>query len=240
MMASKRPKSIHHPFEELDRLIKHRQIPLAEKRPRRSPIPPATPPSQRQEDELFAEEMADVVPLAWNRNRQLPTTPPAPAGKVEQPNGTLRSLYLLVETGRGFKISHTPEYMEARAPGVQREICRRLHSGHYAIQDHIDLHGLTVSEAEAALHAFIKKTITHGLRTVLVVHGRGLSSPHEPVLKKWFYRWITTGPWKKFVIALTSARGCDGGVGATYVLLRQRALRKKLRKAAFKGQESGN
>lgn len=240
-MASRRTKSFHQPFEGLDRLIEHRQIALAEKKPHRSSAAQPEPLPAHQEDDLFAREMADVVPLARHRNRQPPSTPipPAPPGKTGRTDGALRALYLLVETGRGFKIAHTPEYMEARAPGVQPEICRRLHGGRYAIQDHIDLHGMTVSEAEAALHAFIKRTIAHGMRAVLVVHGRGLSSPHDPVLKKWFYRWITTGPWKKFVIALTSARSCDGGAGATYVLLRQRALKKKLRKAAFKGQEGG-
>jgi hypothetical protein len=45
-------------------------------------------------------------------------------------------------------------------------------------------------------------------------------------------RWLTRGPWRKWIIAYSSARSCDGGTGATYVLLRtsrpaQRALEKE-------------
>jgi len=49
-------------------------------------------------------------------------------------------------------------------------------------------------------------------------------------LKTNLYRWLTCGPWRKWVLAFTSARLCDGGAGATYVLLRQRPLTKRFRK----------
>jgi DNA-nicking Smr family endonuclease len=35
---------------------------------------------------------------------------------------------------------------------------------------------------------------------------------------------------RKWVIAFSSARSCDGGAGATYVLLRQRPLTMRFRK----------
>jgi DNA-nicking Smr family endonuclease len=69
-----------------------------------------------------------------------------------------------------------------------------------------------------------------GKRAVLVIHGRGLSSPAKPVLKSNVYRWLTTTPWHKWVIAFTSARLCDGGAGACYILLRRKPLTKKYRK----------
>ena len=58
----------------------------------------------------------------------------------------------------------------------------------------------------------------------------GLSSPAEPILKSKVYRWLTTSPWHKWVIAFTSARLCDGGAGATYVLLRRKPIKKRFRK----------
>jgi DNA-nicking Smr family endonuclease len=69
-----------------------------------------------------------------------------------------------------------------------------------------------------------------GKRALLIIHGRGLSSPVKPILKSKVYLWLTTSPWHKWVIAFTSARACDGGAGATYVLLRQKPLSKRLRK----------
>jgi DNA-nicking Smr family endonuclease len=65
----------------------------------------------------------------------------------------------------------------------------------------------------------------------LIIHGRGLSSPGEPVIKAKVAQWLSSGPWKKWVVAFASARMCDGGSGASYVLLRRRPLGKRHRKA---------
>jgi DNA-nicking Smr family endonuclease len=92
------------------------------------------------------------------------------------------------------------------------------------------LHGLTVEEAQIAFDRFLKESILTGKHAVLIIHGRGLSSPAEPVLKTNVYNWLSHGSWRRWVIAFTSARACDGGAGASYVLLRQQPLAKKFRK----------
>ena len=89
-----------------------------------------------------------------------------------------------------------------------------------SVQDHLDLHGLTAAEARDAVDRFLTNAVRQGLRTVLIIHGRGLSSPGEPVLKSRLMQWLNRGVWRKWVMAYTSARRCDGGAGATYVLLR--------------------
>jgi DNA-nicking Smr family endonuclease len=65
---------------------------------------------------------------------------------------------------------------------------------------------------------------------ILIIHGRGLSSPADPVLKTKVIQWLSTGPWRKWVMAYASARLCDGGAGATYVLLRNRPATKRMKK----------
>jgi DNA-nicking Smr family endonuclease len=115
---------------------------------------------------------------------------------------------------------------------VNPEIAKRLHQGDFSIQTHIDLHGLRVGEAHEAFEQFLTESLRSGKRAVLIVHGRGLSSPAEPVLKSKVKEWLTLGPWRKWVIAFTSARACDGGAGATYVLLRQRPATKRYRRRA--------
>lgn len=72
--------------------------------------------------------------------------------------------------------------------------------------------------------------MTNGKRGVLVIHGRGRSSPSEPVLKKKVIDWLTHGTWRKWVVAYSSARPCDGGAGATYILLRERPVSKRFKK----------
>jgi DNA-nicking Smr family endonuclease len=136
----------------------------------------------------------------------------------------------LIKNGTGFVVSLTPEYVEGTANKVSPEVARRLHHGYFSIQAHIDLHGLGVNDAHQAFDRFLNKSILAGKRAVLIIHGRGLSSPHQPILKAKVYKWLTAAPWHKWVIAFSSARLCDGGAGATYVLLRPRPLTKRFRK----------
>jgi DNA-nicking Smr family endonuclease len=111
------------------------------------------------------------------------------------------------------------------------DITERLHDGDFSVQDHIDLHGLTLEEGGKELEMFFSDATTRGLRMVLVIHGRGKSSPAKPVLKSLVREWLTTGPYRTWVIAFASARLCDGGAGATYVLLRHRPLTKRHKKS---------
>lgn len=136
----------------------------------------------------------------------------------------------LIKNGTGFIVSLTPEYVEGTANNVSPEVARRLHHGYFSIQAHIDLHGLGANDAHQAFDRFLNKSVMAGKQAVLIIHGRGLSSPHQPILKTKVYKWLTAAPWHKWVIAFSSARLCDGGAGATYVLLRPRPLTKRFRK----------
>jgi len=143
---------------------------------------------------------------------------------------TLLQLKDLVKHGKGFIIADTPEYIEGTGYRTHPEFPKRLHRGDFSIQAHIDLHGLNVKDAHEAFEKFLKGAVRSGKRGILIVHGRGLSSPAKPVLKTKVYEWLTSGPWRKWIIAFSSARSYDGGAGATYVLLRQRPLTKRFRK----------
>ena len=222
------------PFGHLELLLKEKKITLKKNEPSRRVTAVEAPDlSPQQEAELFKAAMADVTPLAWDCHWQWPKRRHAYASfQDDEERQTVESLFRLIENGEGFTVADTAEYMEAAAPGVGAEITRSLHGGRYSIQDHVDLHGMTVREAEDILHAFIRRAINENKRAVLVVHGRGLSSPGPPVLKNHVFLWLTRGPLRKYVIALTSARSCDGGAGATYVLLRRRPAPGWSRKAA--------
>ena len=187
--------------------------------------------SDQDEEELFQEAMKDVVLI--DRGTVVDgKTQVHRAKKTEQDPEieVLACLQNLVQHGQGFVISDTPEYMEGTGYGVNVEIARRLHRGVFSVQDHIDLHGLVVKDAKETFDGFLEQSLILGKRMLLVIHGRGLSSQAEPVLKTKVKEWLTTGPWRKRVMAFTSARACDGGAGATYVLLRQRPVTKRYRK----------
>jgi DNA-nicking Smr family endonuclease len=188
-------------------------------------------PASINERDLFLEAMADVEPI--NRKNRLESNY-VPGISIESRNDskdeTLQQLNNLVNSGEGFVVADTPEYIEGTGYNIHPEISKRLHRGDFSIQSYIDLHGLGVEDARNAFENFFKDSITTGKRAVLVVHGRGLSSPKRPVLKTKVIEWLTRGPWRKWVIAFSSARSFDGGAGATYVLLRQRPLTKRFRK----------
>jgi DNA-nicking Smr family endonuclease len=99
---------------------------------------------------------------------------------------------------------------------------RRLRRGEFAVQGHVDLHGMTREEAKGALFSFLSHARQAGKRCVLVVHGRGLHSKDQvPVLKDALKRWMSTARFGDHVLAFATARPHDGGAGAVYVLLRR-------------------
>lgn len=232
---------MHRPFKNLKSLLKDLSLrpPVVP-----TPTPVYQPPSPKNEDLLFREAMSGVKPLV-SKNTIMPLSPEPPRNRMAKANvdperDVIKLLDNLIKRGEGFIVADTPEYMEGSGYNESRELTRRLHRGQFSIQDHVDLHGLNVSGAREVFENFLKEAITTGKRAVLVVHGRGLSSPHEPVLKTKVYEWLSCGPFRKWVMAFASAREYDGGAGATYVLLRRRPLTKRFRKKAFYQKKSKN
>jgi len=105
-----------------------------------------------------------------------------------------------------------------RRDGIGPDVLSRLRRGRWAVQRHLDLHGMTREVAREALAQFIRQAERDGLRCVRVVHGKGNGSPgREPVLKGKVRTWLVQ---KSEVIAFAQAPAPDGGHGALLVLLR--------------------
>ncbi|MEO8603223.1 MAG: Smr/MutS family protein [bacterium] len=197
-------------------------------RPVPEPIPPPpAPPAAAvipDERELFRREMANVQPLSAAERQRVTPPPPAPAARVvTDPDAEALAVLSELVTGSGaFDIADTVEFVEGAATGLDRRLVRRLRRGEFAYQAHLDLHGMTSDEARVAVDRFLHQAHQQGQRCVLIVHGRGLNSKDNvPVLKQRLAAWLTRGAWARLVLAFTSARTCDGGAGALYVLLRR-------------------
>jgi DNA-nicking Smr family endonuclease len=230
-MKSSGHKGGFRPFEGLKALLENNSIALkkAVAVTTSKSTPARTDPEKDQT--IFEEAMADVVRLPRNICAEQPThasSTTVTANNTE--SEILRRLEELVRTGKGFVVADTAEYIEGTGYQVNRAVAERLHRGEFSIQGHIDLHGLSVENARDVFEDFFKKSIADGKRMILVIHGRGLSSPAEPIIKTNVFKWLTTGPWRKWVMAFASARLCDGGAGATYVLLRKRPATKRFKK----------
>ncbi|MGZ3579519.1 MAG: Smr/MutS family protein [Syntrophales bacterium] len=183
------------------------------------------------EEQVFLEAVQDVKPMQGDKRAANKIKNRPPEDVKESPEAAIvGQLTNLVKYGEGFVISDTPEYIEGTGYDVHPEFAGRLHRGDFSIQAHVDLHGQSVAEAKKTFEEFLNGAVKLGKRAVLIIHGRGLSSPGEPLLKNNVREWLTRGHWRKWVIAFSSAQSYDGGAGATYVLLRQRPVSKHARK----------
>jgi len=195
-------------FRKLKTVLEENRVVLKEK----------TVVQVRSNDEVFHEAMADVREIREFREIPLPT-PQEKKIPAKRRDDTLEILRQIVHMERKINLADTGEYIEWMSPRVRKDLAQKLHHGYFSVQDSIDLHGMTVREAEESLHAFIKEARQKRLFCVKVVHGRGLRSPKEPVLKEAVKRWLQ-GVFRKWVLAYSTAKDSDGGLGATYILLR--------------------
>ncbi|MBK8482111.1 MAG: Smr/MutS family protein [Proteobacteria bacterium] len=112
--------------------------------------------------------------------------------------------------------------IEGSAAGIDPRWLRRLRRGEVPVEGRLDLHGATRQEAKDRVERFVLASRRRGLRCVLLVHGRGLHSLDGwPVLKEELKTWLLQGTLGACTMAFCSAQGRDGGLGATYVLLRR-------------------
>ena len=166
----------------------------------------------KDRNKALEEAMTDVKPL---ENRD----------KLKAPPKTLRRRKRRVSSGAEddicFEIERLGEKVEGIAPGIDRALLRRLRSGEIRRDARIDLHGCDVVGARRKVHEAIRQLREKDGRCLLVIHGRGRNSEDGPVLKDRLFEWLAEAPVGPQVMAFCSATGGDGGVGATYVLLRR-------------------
>lgn len=196
---------------------------------RRAPAVPADRPMPglppENAESLFQKAVADVKPLALERRQRVAGRPPASRARaVIHPDAeALAELGDLVTGSAPFDITDSDEYVEGLVAGADPRLVRRLRRGEFAFQAHLDLHGMTAEQARMAVDDFLMRSFQAGRRCVLIIHGRGRNSRDQiPVLKSRLTSWLARGQWSRLVLAFASARPCDGGVGALYVLLRRR------------------
>ncbi|QTO41660.1 Smr/MutS family protein [Desulfovibrio desulfuricans] len=179
----------------------------------------ATPVQEDEDDEAsaFLAAMGTVSPLTGGGRDVVP----APAPVTPPPHGEL-SLQDFMDGKLEFALTFSDEYLEGHVVGLDQMILNKLRAGGLSPEAHLDLHGLNAMQAFEALRGFFKGSWYKGLRTVLVVPGRGRNSPDGMgVLREKLQSWLTQDPFKRVVLAFCTAQPHDGGPGSVYVLLRK-------------------
>lgn len=166
--------------------------------------------------DLFRKAISDAKPLKSEPRVEPPAKKPksrARFTRADEKQALAESMDVDIDTME----SSNAESMRYHRQTVGRRTMRKLARGRYAVQDEIDLHGMTVAEAKPRLADFIDNCVRKGHLCVRVVHGKGLGSGERgPVLKNSVNRWLRQ---RDSVLAFVSARQVDGGTGAVYVLL---------------------
>ena len=181
---------------------------------------PADTAKHNDEISIFHDAMQGVQPLKKTDKviHKRKTTPPASQYIVQEEPSILEdslSDHISLELADG-------EEWSFLSPGVSRQTLRRLRRGYWGIQAHLDLHGFNRDEARLELISFLDTCQDNGLRSVCIIHGKGLSSKNQaPVLKTRIGNWLAQ---RNEVLAFCQARPEDGGGGAVVVLLRATTL----------------
>ncbi len=191
--------------------------------------PPPAPARQKKkeeytDEELFGSAMQGVVEIAEFRSLSCASPVRKENGCTGRPNPDQEALAVLTEIADGqrpINLPDTQEYIEWVNPDYHDTVIGKLHEGRFAVQAFLDLHGYTVPAASDEMDDFLRAAFGKNQMCVKIIHGRGLRSVKGPRIKDLVVRRLI-GRYRNQIIAFTTARQCDGGLGALYILLRKR------------------
>jgi len=176
-----------------------------------------TPPPKEPEELFFARAMQDVAPLKGKGRDIAPAAPLVQQAVAPKKN----DFSDLLEKSIEFDLESTHEYSVGHIRGLDQKIFRKLKTGGFSLEAHLDLHGLSADQAKMALLDFMKEHYLQGKRCLLLIPGRGKNSPlGMGILRQGVQTWLTQYPLKRIILAFCTAQPKHGGAGAFYVLLR--------------------
>lgn len=193
-------------------------------RPEVKPAAPEHAPAPPEEDgaELFLQAMGGVRKLQGQKGAAAPpvrttdkraTLPPASDGAAAE--------LFLEEIGRlklEKKFAETlPDEDELKPLAGNR--LKQVKRGVISLDRQLDLHGLTRNEALEELPRFLRNARAKECKAVLVITGKGLNSPAEPVLQQAVTGWLRDAG-RELVVEFAPAPREMGGSGALVVFLR--------------------
>lgn len=124
----------------------------------------------------------------------------------------------------------TPKIAKAKGGGLDGTTAEKLRKGQLTPGARIDLHGMTEAAAHRALHGFLVRAQSGGVRLALVITGVGNPGAHEGaewmrtphgVLKEMVPRWLNEKDFAPLTSGWARAHRRHGGDGALYVYLRK-------------------
>lgn len=188
------------------------------------------------DDSFFREQMAGVEPLKRDKRvaRSAAATGQSAEAVANRREAAVRDdvdRNSLTDTG----IAPLDSWyaLSFKRPGVQNGVFRKLKQGRYEALARLDLHRMTAERARREIFEFIEESHHYGLRSVMVIHGKGENAAQRErssILKGCVNHWLRE---LEIVQAFHSAQPQHGGTGAVYVLLRKSEQKKREARERF-------
>ena len=175
--------------------------------------------SKSNDNPRFADLLKEVKPLHADHSNLAEDNAPKPK---PIPKETLKDQQKVLQESLDVSLDYEDlqpgDSLSFCRPGVQKNIFRKLKKGQFSVSAELDLHGMTIAEAQPALTHFIQNSREENKRCVRIIHGKGYGSSNQgPRLKPMVNQWLQK---RNEILAFCSARPMDGGTGAVYVLLK--------------------
>lgn len=199
--------------------------------PRKASVKPTPliPASLKTEDRDVWQQVAQSArPLKKAAN--VVPQPLAPLPKVYKPEGPGAAAYAKAEAKQKAPLAAHGRHVEKPLPQMDKRLRQRFERGELPVEARIDLHGLTLANAERAISKFLRDGIAQQKRCLLVITGKGsvrseteieVMQKGRGVLRAWLPDYLRRGPWRDQILGVAPARKEMGGAGAFYVLLRR-------------------
>ena len=121
-------------------------------------------------------------------------------------------------------------------PAIDAGHERAIRRGRIGVGARLDMHGMTQDQARAALSRFLNRAQERGVKTTLVITGKGAAvspsgaassgtAPGRGVLRARLVEWLRSRALRDLVWGYAEAHRKHGGAGAFYVFLRSAARR---------------
>ncbi|WP_051144848.1 Smr/MutS family protein [Thiomicrorhabdus sp. Kp2] len=184
---------------------------------------------QEEDKSIFLQAMQDVTPLNSSNKPPVHNTVKQKQSQTE----LLRQLKKRNSTQHKTNASYKELQLDMGKPiakvtafqallyykkGMRLQEVTKLKKGDFHIQHSLDLHGLTVEQAEKKMIDFLSHAYYEKLRYIRIIHGKGYNSKEEyPALKNLVNLILRQ---TKSVIGFASTPEKDGGTGAVNVFLK--------------------
>lgn len=174
---------------------------------------------EARDQTTFADAMSGVTPLKHDKVHHDSNKPLI---KLRKQAGTDETFDLEINDPLSDELEVEEVDKEATLSfcrsGIQKNVFKKLRTGHYRVSDELDLHGATIKQAKQILVYYLQEAVQFEGCCIRIIHGKGhRSGNNKPVLKTYVNHWLSE---HDRVLAFHSSKPKDGGTGAVYVLLK--------------------